>query len=105
MKLMTMKIDPGVQINTIPLNRYQKLFPHKISESRFPMPGTLSPKSHTWISHDRTPKPFLGHFVADVNHATEPRSYPTCFYIFKDATSPPDPALLHHIREARDLGI
>ena len=43
---------------------------------------------HTWISHDGLPKPFLGCFVAEVMHANEPRSYPTHFYMFEDATSP-----------------
>ena len=86
MKLMAVKIDPGAQVNTIPLSRYQKLFPHKINESRYPKPGTLSPTSHTWISHDGTPEPFLGHYTAKVNHMTLPRSYPTRFYVFEDAT-------------------
>ena len=87
-KLMTVKIDPGAQVNSTPLGRYQKLFPHKIPKSRYPKASTLSPTYHTRISHDGTLKPFLGHFVADINHATEPRSYPTCFYVFEDATLP-----------------
>ena len=46
------------------------------------------PTAHTWISHDGSPKPFLGHFVAEFKHASEPRSYPICFYVFEDANSP-----------------
>ena len=72
-KLMTMKIDPGAQVNTIPLRRYQKLYPHKVCEMRFPKSGTLIPTSHAWISHDSSPKPFLGHFIAEVQHATLPK--------------------------------
>ena len=87
-KLMTMKIDTGAQVNTSPLSKYKKLFPHKIDDSRYPKPGSLCHTSHTWMSHDGSPKPFPGHFVTEVQHAIQPRLYPTCFYIFEDATSP-----------------
>ena len=40
------------------------------------------------MSHDGSPQPFLGHFVTEVQHATQPRSYPTHFYVFEGATSP-----------------
>ena len=46
------------------------------------------PTHHTWISHDGSPKPFLGHFIINVLHATEPKTYPIHFYVFEDATSP-----------------
>ena len=41
------------------------------------------------MSHDGLPKPFLGHFVTEVSHAKEPRTYPIRFYVFEDATNPP----------------
>ena len=85
---MTVKINPGAQVNTIPLSKYWELYPHKIDETRLHKPGTLSPTSHTWISHYDSPKPFLGHFMANVQHATLPRLYPTTFYVLEDATSP-----------------
>ena len=85
---MTVKIDPGTQVNTIPLSRYQKLYLTKFDETRLPISSTLSPTFHTWISHDGLPKPFLGYFITEVLHATLPKSYPTCCYVFKDATSP-----------------
>ena len=88
MKSMTVKIYPGTQVNTIPLSRYQKIFPHKTSASRYPKQGSLVPMYHTWISHNGKLQPFLGHFITDVNHATQPRLYLTYFYIFKDATTP-----------------
>ena len=95
-KLMTVKIDPGAQVNTIPLSRYQKLFPKKVNETRYPEPHSLSPIAHTWISHDGKPKPFLDHFIAKVQHATLPRSYPVHFYVCEDATSPrPYSPMLH----------
>ena len=44
--------------------------------------------SQTWIYHDGNPLPFLGQLIAKVQHKTEPNSYPTYFYFFKDLTSP-----------------
>ena len=87
-KSMTIKIDPGAQVNTIPLSKYCKLFPKKLTKSKYPKAKALLPTKHTWIAHNGLPKPFLVHFVTEVMHASEPRSYPTCFYMFEDATSP-----------------
>ena len=87
-KSMTVKIDPGTQVNTISLSMYCLLFPKKLTKSKFPTAKALLLTNHTWISHDGSPKPFLGHSVADAMHASKPRSYPTCFYVFEDATSP-----------------
>ena len=87
-KHITIEIDPGAQVNTIPLSKYHALFPNKLNKSRFPKSNALLPTAHTWMAHDGSPKPFLGHFVAEVMHASEPRLYLTHFYVFKDATSP-----------------
>ena len=87
-KTMTVKIDPGAQVNTIPLSRYHVLFPNKFTKSRFPNAKAPLPTNHTWISHDGLPKPFLGYSIVEVMHATEPKSYPTHFYVFEDTTSP-----------------
>ena len=88
---MMVKIDPGAQVNTIPLSRYHTLFPTKLNKSRYPKANALLPTVHTWMTYNGLPNPFLGHFVADVPHASEPRMYPTCFYVFEDATSPQIP--------------
>ena len=87
-KTMTVKIDSGAQVNTIPLSRYCILFPKKLTKSRFPKAKALLPTHHTRISHDGLPKPFLGHFIVKVSHATEPKTYPVCFCVFEDAISP-----------------
>ena len=87
-KTMTVNIDPGAQVNTIPFSRYQTLFPKKLTKSRYPKAKALLPTHHTWISHDGSPKPFLSHFIVDVLHVTEPKTYPVHFYVFEDATSP-----------------
>ena len=87
---MMVKTDPGAQVYTIPLSRYCTLFPHKLNKSRFPKANTLHPTAHTWTSHSGSPKLFLGHFVADVQHASQPRPYPTHF-IYLNTTSPQIP--------------
>ena len=85
---MMVKIDAGAQVNTIPLSRYQILFPKKLTKSRYPNAKALMPTHYTWISHDGLSKPFLGHFIVDILHTTEPKMYPIHFYVFKDTTSP-----------------
>ena len=71
-----------------PLRRHQKLFPNKISKSSYPKPSTLSPTSHTPDFIQQQAQTLPRSFVADANPSTEPSSYPTCFYIFEDVTSP-----------------
>ena len=85
---MVVKIDPGAQVNTIPLSRYHTLSPNKLTKSRYPKAQSLMPTHHTMISHDGSPKPFLGHFIVEVAHVKEPRMYPIRFYVFEDATHP-----------------
>ena len=87
-KTMIVKIDPGTQVNTIPLRRYCTLYHNKLNKSRFPRAKTLMPTHYTWISHDGSPKPFLGHVIVEVAHAKEPRMYPIRFYVFEDITNP-----------------
>ena len=87
MQHMTVKIDPDTKVNTLPLSRYQKLFTHKVDETRYPKSKPSSPITKTCISHDGKPKPFLGHFIAKVQHAALPRSHPVHLYVFEDATS------------------
>ena len=87
---MVVKIDPDAQVNTIPLSRYCTLYPNCLNKSRYPKAKSLMPTNHTWMSHDGLPKPFLGHFITEVSHAKEPRTYPIRFYVFEDATNPPN---------------
>ena len=84
---MMVKIDPGAQVNTIPLSRYCTLSPNKLNKSRFPKANVLLPTAHTWMSHNSSPKPYLCHSVADIQHASDPRTYPTQLYVFGHATS------------------
>ena len=101
-KTMVVKIDPGAQVNTIPLSRYCTLYPNHLNKSRYPKAKSLQPTNHTWMSHDGLPKPFLGHFITEVSQAKEPRMYQVRFYVFEDATNPPN--LLSYATSER-LGI
>ena len=83
-----MKINPGAQVNTIPLNWDCKLFPQKVNETRYPIPNSLSPTAHTWTSYHGKPNIFLGHFIAKVQHATLPRSYPCILFCFQGCNFP-----------------
>ena len=87
---MVVKIDPGTQVNTIPLSRYHQLYSNCLNKSRYPKAKALMPTDHTWISHDGLPQPFLGHFIVEVAHVQEPRTYPVRFYVSEDATIPPN---------------
>ena len=87
-KTMVVKIDPGTQVNTIPLSRYHTLFPNHLTKSRYTKAKSLMPTHHTCISHDGLTKPFLGHFIIEVAHAKEPRMYLIRFYVFEDVTNP-----------------
>ena len=99
---MVVKIDPGTQVNTIPLSRYCTLYPNCLNKSRYPKAKSLEPTNHTWMSHDGLPKLFLGHLITEVSHAKETRMYPVRFYVFEDATNPPN--LLSYATSER-LGI
>ena len=99
---MVVKIDPGTQVNTIPFSRNHTLYPNHLNKSRYPKAKSLQPTNHTWMSHDGLPKPFLGHFITEIPHAKEPRTYPVRFYVFEDATNPPN--LLSYATSER-LGI
>ena len=46
-KTTTVKIDPGVQVNTIPLSKYHTLYPNKLTKSRYSKTKTLMPTHHT----------------------------------------------------------
>ena len=87
-KYMMVKIKPGAQVNTICLGGYQKLFNHKVIKACTPRQGTLCTTSHSQISHDGKPQPFLGQFITDVWQISQPRSYHTYVYMLEDMMNP-----------------
>ena len=87
-KSIPVKVNPGVDVNTIPLRKYRKIF-----RVHFTKAGNLKQKAlhttrHTWAAHNDKPKQFLGFFIADIHHKTQPDVLPVRFYIFKDTASP-----------------
>ena len=52
--------------------------------------------------HDKTPQQFLGYFIADIHHKTQPEVLSIRCYVFKDTTSPK--SLLSYVASER-LGI
>ena len=55
-----------------------------------------------WTVHAETPQQFLGFFIADIHHKTQPEVLPIRFYVFKDTTCPK--ILLSYVASER-LGI
>ena len=87
-KPLPVKVDPGADVNTIPLTKYRKLFPAHFTKAGNLKQKALHPTRHTWTVHDETPQQFLGYFIADIHHKTKPEVLPIRFYVFNDTTSP-----------------
>ena len=87
-KHIMVKIDPGVQVNTITLSRYHKLFPHKVTQASTSKQQAIHRTSQIRISHNDKLHTFLGQFVADDQHKSQPRSYHTNLYVFEYVMNP-----------------
>ena len=101
-KSLPVKVDPGTDVIIIPLTKYKKLFVAHFTKASNLKQKALHPTKHTWTAHDETPQQFLGYFLADIHHKTQPEVLPIRFYIFKDTTSPK--ILLSYVTSER-LGI
>ena len=77
-----------MDVNTIPLSKYRKLFPAHFTKAGNLKQKLLCPTRHTWTAHDDMPQQFLEFFIADIHHKTQPEILPARFYVFKDTTSP-----------------
>ena len=87
-KPLLVKVDPGADVNTVPLSKYRKLFPTHFTKAGNLKQKILHPTTHAWRAHDETPQQFLGFFIADIHHKTTADVLPVRFYVFKDTTSP-----------------
>ena len=88
-KPILVKVDPGADVNTVPLSKYRKLFPTHFMKAGNLKQKILHPTRHTWRAHiHETPQQFLGFFIADIHHKTTADVLPVRFYVFKDITSP-----------------
>ena len=79
---------PSVDVNTVPLTKYRKLFPAHFTKAGNLKQKALHPTRHMWTGHDETPQQFLGYFIANIHHKTIPEVLLIRFYVFKDTTSP-----------------
>ena len=87
-KSLPVKVNPSADVNTIPLTKYRKIFPGHFTKAGNLKQKALHPTRNTWTVHDEKPQQFLGYFIADIHHKTQPEVLPIRFYIFKDTTSP-----------------
>ena len=87
-KQLLVKVNPGADVNTVPLSKYRKLFLTHFRKAGNLKQKILHPTTHTWRAHNETPQQFLGFFIADIHHKTTADVLPVRFYVFKDTTSP-----------------
>ena len=87
-KPLPVKVDPGSDINTIPLTRYKTIFPQHFTKDGHLKMNVLRSTASTWSPHDGQKKHFLGFFAIDIQHKTLPKLIPLSFFIFEDTTNP-----------------
>ena len=87
-KPIPVKIDSGAEINTVPLSKYKKLFPAHVTKSGNLKSKALHPTNNKWAAHNMTPQKFLGYFIADIQHKSQPDIIQVRYFVFKDNTSP-----------------
>ena len=87
-KPLPVKVDPGADINTIPLTCYKTIFPQHFTKDSHLKKNVLRSTASTWSLHDGQRKHFLGFFTVDIQHKTLTKLIPLSFYIFQDTTNP-----------------
>ena len=102
---LPVKVDPGADINTIPLTHYKTIFPQHFTKDGHLKKNVLRSTASTWSLHDGQKKHFLGFFTIDIWHKTLPKLIPLSFYIFEDTTKPLFATILFHFHSLRDSRI
>ena len=69
-KSLLVKVDPGADVNTIPLSQYETLLPNHFTRDGHLKKNALRSTTSTWSPHDGTTKQFLGYFTIDIQHKT-----------------------------------
>ena len=85
-KSLPVKVDPGADVNTIPLSHYKTLFPKHFNKDGNLKQNTLRSTTCTWSLHDGHTQHFLGYFTIDIQHKMTPNVIPISLYIFEDST-------------------
>ena len=105
-KSISVKVDPGADVNMIPLSCYRKLLKKNFTKAGNIKQNVLHPTSHLRSqnvlhltshlrsSQDNKLQKFLGYFITNIHHKTISKTLPVRFYVFQDTTSPP--ILLSH---------
>ena len=87
-KPLPVKVDPGADINTIPLTCYKTIFPQHFTKDGHLKKNVLRSTASAWSLYDGQKKHFLGFFTIDIQHKTLPKLIPLSCYIFEDTTNP-----------------
>ena len=87
-KPLLVKVDPGADINTIPLSHCKTIFPQHFTKDGHLKKNVLRSTTSTWSLHDGQKKQFLGFFTMDIQHKTSPKLIPLSVYVFEDTTNP-----------------
>ena len=82
------KVDPGADVNTIPLSHFKTLFPQDFNKNGNLKKNILRSITCTWSPHGGHIQWFLGYFTIDVQHKTTPDVIPISLYVFEDSTRP-----------------
>ena len=94
-KPLPVKVDPGADINTIPLTCYKTIFPQHFTKDGHLKKNVLRSTASPWSLHDGQKKHFLGFFTIDIQHKTLPKLTPLSFYIFQDTKNPTAATMYH----------
>ena len=87
-KSLPVKVDPGTDVNTIPLSHYKTLFPNHFTKDGHLKQTTLRTIASTWSPYDGHTQHFMGYFTIDVQHKTSPQIIPFSFCVFENSTRP-----------------
>ena len=85
-KSLLVQVDPGAEVNTMPLSKYKKLFPGHFTKPGNLRKKALQPIKHMWTAHNMGPQKFLGYFMMDIQHKTLPDILQFRFFVFNKST-------------------
>ena len=87
-KCLPVKVDPGADINTIPLSHSKTIFLQHFTKDGHLKKNVLRSTTSTWSPHNSRKKQFMGFFTIDIQHNTSPKLAPLSFYILKIQQTP-----------------
>ena len=103
-KSIPVKVDPDIDINTIPLSKYRKLFPAHFAKAGNLKQKSLHPTRHTQTAHN-TPQQFLGFFNGRHSLQDQTRNPTSKILCFQGHYKPKDTSIICCIRKVRHCKI